>query len=145
MNRKKLMIYNVDPSSCKYYGLRTDHTTFVNIFKLLTVDSIFVPLLFRHVFPQMKNPMDFEFFMSVVRSDDEASRQTEWQHLRNKLAVSGVTPSLTLQDLHKETLEDPTRYLTPNHLKLMSAKLSEIQLSCLVVRLMRTITDVSIR
>ena len=89
--------------------------------------------------------MDFEFFMSVVRSDDEASRQTEWQHLRNKLAVSGVTPSLTLQDLHKETLEDPTRYLTPNHLKLMSAKLSEIQLSCLVVRLMRTITDVSIR
>ena len=33
--------------------------------------------------------MDFDFFMSVVRSEDEASRQAEWQHLRNQLTISG--------------------------------------------------------
>ena len=89
--------------------------------------------------------MDFEFFMSVVRSEDEASRQVEWQHLRNQLTISGVTPSLGLNDLNRDSFEDPRQYLTSNHLKLMSAKLSELQLSCLVVRLMRTICDVEIR
>jgi hypothetical protein len=100
---------------------------------------------FRYVLPQIKNPMDFEFFMTVVRSEDEASRLAEWKHLRNKLAVSGVTPSLELNDLSRDKFDDPRKYLTSTHLKLLSAKLSELQLSCLVVRLMRTICDVEIR
>ena len=89
--------------------------------------------------------MDFEFFMTVVRSEDEASRMSEWQHLRNKLAVSGVTPSLQLDDLNKDRFDDPRKYLTSSHLKLLSSKLCEVQLSCLVVRLMRTICDVEMR
>ena len=114
-------------------------------FLYIWIDFILCLTFFRHVLPQIKNPMDFEFFMSVVRSEDEASRQVEWQHLRNQLTISGVTPSLGLNDLNRDSFEDPRQYLTSNHLKLMSAKLSELQLSCLVVRLMRTICDVEIR
>lgn len=90
--------------------------------------------------------MDFEYFMGVVRSEDEACNQAEWQRIRTKLAASPVTPSLTLKDIEPDREEvDLTQYLSPQHFKIMVAKLTETQLSNLVIRLMCTITCVEIR
>ena len=83
--------------------------------------------------PHVTNPMDYEFFINVVRSDDETNNQAEWQRLKTRLAAAPVTPSLHLEDLAKKTEDvDLQLYLAPSHFKLMGTQLSVIQLSTLV-------------
>ena len=103
--------------------------------------------MYRANLPNIKNPMDFQFFSQVVRSEDEASSQANWHQLRSKLAGLPVTPKVNLQDVkEKKDVElDLEQYLPPHHLHLMVAKLNEAQLSSLVARLMSTICNVEIR
>lgn len=96
--------------------------------------------------PKIKNPMDFEFFMSVVRSDDEATSQSSWLRLRTKLSTAPVTPSVAMEEVRKKGGEiNVEKYLEANHEKLRALKLTEVQLSTIVTHLMCTICNVEIR
>lgn len=109
--------------------------------------------------------MDFDFFDRVVRSEDETANQVtkkllfalmvlitmplqiEWQRLKGKLINAPVTSKISLEDARRQALDDVDlqRYLEPQHIRTMFAKLSEVQLSNLVIRLMCTICCVEIK
>ena len=66
--------------------------------------------------------------------------------MKNRLVKIPVTPSLHLQDTQSNGQEvDLQAYLAPSHFGCMFAKLSEAQLSNLVIKLLSTICNVEIR
>ena len=85
--------------------------------------------------PPMSNPLDYEFFVNVIRSEDEAAQALEWQKLKTKLTSSPVTPTIQLKDLNNDNLKevDLQMYLAPDHMESMFAKLSPAELSYLVI------------
>ena len=85
--------------------------------------------------PPMSNPLDYEFFVNVVRSEDEAAQTLEWQKLKSKLTASPVTPTIQLKDMNTDNSKevDLQMYLAPDHMETMFAKLSPSQLSYLVI------------
>ena len=72
--------------------------------------------------------------------------QAQWQKLKSRLIRAPVTPSLKIEDTEEGKHEvDLNAYLAPNHFGCMFAKLSESQLSSLVIKLLGTISIVEIR
>ena len=104
--------------------------------------------------PPLSNPLDYEFFVNVIRSEDEAAQSTEWHNMKSKLTASPVTPSVQLQDVqdfnqHQQRSlskqEVDMQLYAPEAMEAMFAKLSSYQLSHLVSKLMTTICTVEIR
>ena len=102
--------------------------------------------------PPLSNPLDYEFFVNVIRSEDEAVKSTKWQKMKSKLTSSPVTPSLRLEDMVAQDTQEMSKsevdlqmYLAPDHMEVMFARLSACQLSHLVAKLMTTICTVEIR
>ena len=85
--------------------------------------------------PPISNPLDYEFFVNVIRSEDEAAQANEWQKLLKRLS-SPVTPAIQLEDLNDDNGPqevDLQMYLAPDHMETMFAKISSSQLSYLVI------------
>ena len=95
--------------------------------------------------PPLSNPLDYEFFVNVIRSEDEAAQSSEWHSMKSKLTASPVTPSVRLQDIHDFNQHEHQERLSKEESMFKFAKLSSYQLSHLVSKLMTTICIVEIR
>ena len=103
------------------------------------------------------NPMDFEYFDKVVRSEDEAQQQLEWKRKRRMIHTSGkgwerrYNPQRSNKDSypHCQKLGDSDLCLekskSPFHEEIISVSVSEYQLSTTILNLLQSMYTKSVR